>query len=189
VTTLASRLLTERRFWNVISRSLAGTDSVRLTAKKQERLLEQELERLSRDEHTGFLGHFYTCDRKAYRRDLWAVAFVVMGGCSNDCFMDFRTWLVLRGKRVYAAALRNPDSLCREFDKIPKGDIPLWEYYLSKQYDRRFGEGAHDEAYRRFKFSPEKLADPENEWSGDDETSIKRLCPTVFDEYWENLRF
>jgi hypothetical protein len=189
VTTSASKLLTERRFWNVISRSLAGTDSVRLTAKKQERLLEQELERLSRAEHTGFLGHFYAGSRKAYRRDLWAVAFVVMGGCSDDCFMEFRTWLVLRGKRVYAAALQNPDSLCREFDKIPKGDIPLWEYYLSKQYDRRFGEGAHDEAYRRFRFSPERLADPENEWSGDDKASIRRLCPTVFDKYWGNLRF
>lgn len=186
---LAAKLLTERRFWNVISRSLAGTDSVRLSARKQERLLEQELERLSRDEHTGFLGHFYACYRQAYRKDLWAVAFVVMGGCSNDCFMDFRTWLVLRGRRVYTVALQNPDSLCREFDKMPKGDIPLWEYSLSKQYDRRFGEGEHDKAYQRFKFSPEKLADPKNEWSSDDEASIRRLCPTVFDEYWENARF
>jgi len=189
MTTLASKLLTEKRFWNVISRSLAGTDSVRLTAKKQERLLEQELDRLSRDEHTGFLGHFYACYRKAYRKDLWAVAFVVMGGCSDDCFMDFRTWLVLRGKPVYTAALQNPDSLCREFAKIPKADLPHWEYYLSKQYDRRFGEGAHDKAYRCFKFSPEELADPENEWNGDDEASIKRLCPTVFDKYWGKLRF
>lgn len=112
-----------------------------------------------------------------------------MGGCSNDCFMDFRTSLVLRGKRVYTEALRNPNSLCREFSKIPKGDIPLWEYYLAKHYDRRFGEGAHDEAYRRFKFSPEKLADPANEWEDDDEASIKRLCPTVFDKFWGNLRF
>lgn len=186
---LASKLLTERRFWNVISRSLAGTDSVRLRAEKQERLLERELARLSRDEHTGFLGHFYACHRKAYRRDLWAVAFVVMGGCSNDCFMDFRTWLVFRGNRVYTAALQNPDSLAPEFAKIPKGDIPLWEYYLSGQYDERFGEGEYDKAYRRFKLPPEKFADPENEWSGGDEASMKRLCPTVFEKYWENLRF
>src|SRR5262245_36540775 len=184
-----AKLLTERRFWNVILRSLAGTDSVRLRATKQERLLEQELERLSLDEYTGFLWHFYTFDHQAYRRDLWAVAFVVMGGCSNDCFMDFRTWLVLRGKRVYTAALQNPDSLSPEFNKIPKGDIPLWEYYFSTLYDRRFGDGAHEEAYRRFKFSRETLADPENEWNSDDEASMKRLCPTVFDKYWGNLRF
>jgi hypothetical protein len=189
MTTLASKLLSERRFWNVISRSLGGTDSVGLTATRQEQLLEQELERLSRDEFTGFLGHYYHNQHHAYRNDLWAVAYVVMGGCSNDCFIDFRKWLVMRGKSVYRAALQDPDSLCVEFDKIPKGDIPLWEYYPSRQYDRRFGGGAHDRAYQRFKFPPVELFDPENEWNSDDEASIRKLCPRVFQKYWGNSRF
>ena len=185
----ASKLLTERRFWNLISRSLDGTDSVGLTADRQERLLEHELGQLSRDEYTGFLGHFYKCYFKAYRRDLWAVAFVVMGGCSDDCFMDFRTWLITRGKRVFNAALANPDSLGPEFDKIPDGDIPLWEYYLSVQFDERFGEGAHSRAYEQFAFPEEQILDPENQWTGDDEESIRAICPLVFDQYWENVRF
>lgn len=112
-----------------------------------------------------------------------------MGGCSDDCFMNFRTWLVTRGKSVYTAALENPDSLCAQFDKIPKGDIPLWEYYLSKQCDRRFGKGAHNKAYEQFEFSPEQISDPENKFVSDDEASLKRLCPAVFDKYWGNLRF
>src|SRR5262245_20074215 len=136
--TLASELLTEKHFWNVISRSLDGTNGVGLRADRQEGLLEQELERLSREEHTGFLGNFYAYSRQAFRYDLLAVAYVVMGGCSDDCFMDFRRWLVTRGESVYTAALEKPDSLCVEFAKIPEGDIPLWEYYLSKHYDRRF---------------------------------------------------
>ena len=83
---------------------------------------------------------------------------------------------------VYNDALRNSDSLCLEFDKIPRGEIPLWEYYFEKQFDRRFGEEAHDKAYELFEFSPEELIDPQNEWSHEDEDSIKKLCPSVFSD-------
>jgi len=186
---VASNLLSQNRFWEIISHSLDGTNGVGLTTDRQEKLLEQQLEQLTHDEFAGFIGHFYNYYHNAYRNDLWAVAYVVMGGCSDDCFMDFRKWLVMRGKSVYHAALQNPDSLCSEFDKIPSGDIPLWEYYFEKQFDRRFGEGAHDKAYALFDFSPGELIDTQNKWSDDDEASIKKLCPSVYSEYWDNDRF
>jgi len=189
VTSTFSKLLSERRFWNVISRSLDGTDSVGLRMETQEQSIERELERLSRDEHTGFLGHLYSRFHKSYRNDLWAVAFTVMKGCSEDCFIDFRMWFVMRGRSVYNAGLRNPDFLCPEFDKIPEDDIPLWDYGFSEHFDRRFGDGAHSIAYAKFKFPPEKLADPENKWTSDDESTIRKLCPIVFEKYWENTRF
>lgn len=189
---IASELLSEERFWQIIARSLDGTDSVGLTMKKQTELLEQELEHLSHDEFAGFAGHFSKYYSDACRQDLWAVAYVVMGGCSDDCFTDFRKWLVTRGQAVYEAALRNPDSLCGEFDKIPKGEIPLWEYYLSKQCDTRFGAGAYDKVYEQYRFAdfgPNKIRDPETRWTDDDEASMKRICPTVFEAYWGNVRF
>jgi hypothetical protein len=140
------------------------------------------LNRLSWDEFTGFIGHFYTFMDKAYRRDLKAAAYVVMSGCSDDCFMDFRKWLVTRGKSVYQAALENPDSLLTEYDKIPKGDIPLWEYYF---HNTRFGPDASNNACDRFSFPPKQYADPEHQWSDDDPESIRRLCPRTFEAYWE----
>jgi hypothetical protein len=42
---------------------------------------------------------------------LWAAAYTVGGGCSDDGFLDFRRWLLSRGERVYEAALRDPDTL------------------------------------------------------------------------------
>ncbi|MCO8120358.1 DUF4240 domain-containing protein [Stieleria sp. TO1_6] len=185
----ASKLLPEEHFWTVISCSLDNTQSEGLTADRQIDLLEHELEKLSRDEHTGFLGHFYHWYFTAYRRDLWAVAYTVMGGCSDDCFMEFRMWLVTRGSDVFHAALKNPDSLAPEFDKIPEGDIPLWDYDLTDHFDSRFGDGAHNVAYEQFAFPEEKISDPETQWTGDDEESIRAICPLVFDQYWGNTRF
>lgn len=179
----ASGLLSEQRFWEVIEGSLAPTPD------QQEQLLERELDQLTRDEFKGFLGHFWVRHRDAYRNDLWAVAYSVMGGCSDDCFSDFRTWLVARGRAAFREALVNPDSLCSQFQEIPEGEIPLWEYYLHVPYDRRFGSEACNQAYGEYGFGPAELLDPENAWSDEDEASISRLCPAVFEEFWNNDRF
>ena len=47
----------------------------------------------------------------AYRNDLWAACAATGTHCSDDGFMDFRSWLISRGKEVYMNAMRDPDSL------------------------------------------------------------------------------
>lgn len=47
----------------------------------------------------------------AYTEELWGAAHVIWGGCSDDGFDDFLGWLILQGKEVYEASLRDPDSL------------------------------------------------------------------------------
>jgi len=49
--------------------------------------------------------------RDSYRWDLWGAAFVINGGCSDDGFDYFRAWLMLQGRDVWEAALRDPESL------------------------------------------------------------------------------
>jgi hypothetical protein len=34
-----------------------------------------------------------------------------MGGCSDDSFMDFRTWLMLQGRDAIEAVVQDPDVL------------------------------------------------------------------------------
>jgi hypothetical protein len=46
---------------------------------------------------------------EAYRWDLWGVAYVMNGGCSDDGFDYFLGWLVGQGRERYAAALRQPE--------------------------------------------------------------------------------
>lgn len=47
----------------------------------------------------------------AYKDKLWAAAAIMLGGCSDDGFIDFRAWLTAQGKEVYLGALADPDSL------------------------------------------------------------------------------
>lgn len=185
----ANEYLTERRYWNLISRTLGKSKTRYPRIDVQEKRMDAELRRLSHKEFIGFLGHHWRLHRDAYRNDLWAVAFIVMGGCSNDCFMDFRNWLVTRPKSTYDAALSNPDTLAKEFSKIPKGDIPLWEYYYHSVFDELYGEDAYSALYQRYSHRPFELDDPENNWDSQDEESMRRVCPNVFERWWENTRF
>jgi hypothetical protein len=47
----------------------------------------------------------------SYTRELWAAAYILNGGCSDDCFDYFRGWLIAQGERVYNEALRDPETL------------------------------------------------------------------------------
>jgi hypothetical protein len=46
-----------------------------------------------------------------YRWDLWAAAYLIRGGCSDDSFMDFRAGLIAQGRTWYERATTDPDSL------------------------------------------------------------------------------
>jgi hypothetical protein len=45
------------------------------------------------------------------KEDLWAAAYLINGGCSDDGFDHFRGWLIANGRDVLAGAVREPDSL------------------------------------------------------------------------------
>lgn len=47
----------------------------------------------------------------SYRNPLWAAAYVINGGCSDDGFDYFRGWLLTQGEETYHTALASPDSL------------------------------------------------------------------------------
>src|SRR4051812_31886915 len=42
---------------------------------------------------------------------LWIAAELMMGGCGDDSFVDFRCWLICQGRLIYERALDNPDTL------------------------------------------------------------------------------
>ncbi|QMU77784.1 DUF4240 domain-containing protein [Streptacidiphilus sp. PB12-B1b] len=48
---------------------------------------------------------------RSYRSPLWAAAYTLNGGCSDDGFDYFRGWLVLQGRAVFERAVADPDSL------------------------------------------------------------------------------
>ena len=48
---------------------------------------------------------------ESYTTLLWAAAYLVNGGASDDGFDYFRGWLVAQGRDVFEAAVAEPDSL------------------------------------------------------------------------------
>ncbi|TQE38472.1 DUF4240 domain-containing protein [Streptomyces ipomoeae] len=48
---------------------------------------------------------------ESYRAPLWAAAYTINGGCSDDGFDYFRGWLILQGREVFERAVADPDSL------------------------------------------------------------------------------
>ncbi|MFC9245678.1 DUF4240 domain-containing protein [Streptomyces sp. NPDC057136] len=42
---------------------------------------------------------------------LWAAAYVINGGCSDDGFDYFRGWLIAQGREVFERTAADPDAL------------------------------------------------------------------------------
>ncbi len=48
---------------------------------------------------------------ESYLTELWAAAYLINGGASDDGFDYFRGWLIAQGRDVFEAAVADPDSL------------------------------------------------------------------------------
>jgi hypothetical protein len=109
------------RFWRLMeeTRSAAGNDTGR-----QSGLLKDRLTELSPQAIIDFDRTRHRLDRRAYTWKLWGAAMVIEDGCSDDCFRDFRAYLISLGRGPYEQALRNPDSLAPIVHDEEAGD---WE--------------------------------------------------------------
>jgi hypothetical protein len=111
----------ETEFWRLIeeTRSAAGTDTGRQTE-----LLKDRLTRLSPQSIIQFARIRHRLDQGAYTWSLWGAAYVIEDGCSDDCFRDFRSYVISLGREPYENALRDPDSLASVAENAEVGD---WE--------------------------------------------------------------
>jgi hypothetical protein len=98
------------RFWDLIesARSAADdpSDSDQVATEASTLLATRPHDEIIAAEHAMFdlLG-------SSYRLSLWAAAYMINGGCSDDGFDYFRGWLILQGKDVFERVVADPDSL------------------------------------------------------------------------------
>jgi hypothetical protein len=113
--------LDEAQFWQLVeeTRRDAGNDTGR-----QSELLENRLTQLSPAAIVEFARIRHRLDQQAYTWELWAAATVIEDGCSDDCFRDFRGYIISLGRGPYEEALRDPDSLASVAQDAETGD---WE--------------------------------------------------------------
>jgi hypothetical protein len=111
----------DSEFWQLVeqTRSAAGNDTGR-----QSELLKDRLTRLSPQAIIEFEQTRRRLDRQAYTWRLWGAAGVIEDGCSDDCFRDFRAYVISLGRGPYERALRDPDSLASIVRDPESGD---WE--------------------------------------------------------------
>jgi hypothetical protein len=97
-------------FWKLIadSRRKAGGDQA--SAVDHVAQLTTILRTLPPDELISFDTHLWERMAEAYRWDLWAVAYLMNGGCSDDGFDYFCGWLISRGRIAFEKALAEPES-------------------------------------------------------------------------------
>jgi Protein of unknown function (DUF4240) len=113
--------MTEAAFWRLMSgtRSAAGNDT-----GKQSELLKERLTQLSPAAIIEFARVRHRLDEAAYTWNLWGAAQVIEDGCSDDCFRNFRGYLISLGEGPYVNALSNPDSLASVVQDAETGN---WE--------------------------------------------------------------
>jgi len=119
----------EARFWSVIEplKSLA--------VDEREPSLAAVLVELPPEDVQMFAAEYQKVMNRAYTWDLWGAGYVVMQGCSDDGFKEFRNWLISEGRDVYEAVLREPDRLA-ELARIPVSPEPeLGDWPMLGQLD------------------------------------------------------
>jgi hypothetical protein len=102
-------------FWEIIDRA-SSPDA-----------LQRELATLPNSELADFEVEHAKAYAATYDWGLWGAAYVIAGGCSDDSFDYFRSYVIGLGRRVYEAALANPDSLA----DVDVDDGEEWEDWMS----------------------------------------------------------
>ncbi len=94
-------------FWDIIdtARASAGPD------KPFHEALVDHLATRTRQDILQYQERFDEVHAALYRWDVWAAAYLIGGGCSDDSFMDFRAGLIAQGRDWYQKAAASPDSL------------------------------------------------------------------------------
>ncbi|MFE5596535.1 DUF4240 domain-containing protein [Streptomyces sp. NPDC056549] len=94
-------------FWGIIetARSAATAD------KPFAEALVDELATRTTSDILSYQERFDEVHGAVYRWDVWAAAYVIGGGCSDDSFTDFRAGLIALGRDWYETVAACPDSL------------------------------------------------------------------------------
>jgi hypothetical protein len=108
-------------FWTLITetRGAAGKDT-----GTQSELLRDRLSKLGSSQILAFDRWWRALDKRLYTWEVWGAAFVIEDGCSDDCFRDFRAYVISLGPDAFGTATKNPDALAPIVSDSKIGD---WE--------------------------------------------------------------
>ena len=172
------------RFWEIIETARA---SARQDRPFHEALADH-LAALTEQDILEYHERFEKMHGALYRRDLWAAAYLIQGGCSDDSFIDFRAGLIAQGHDWYHKAAASPDSLAGHPAVAgaghPLADNPLFyeetNYAASCAFERVSGdEDAFWDALKER--GPRVFVELMGEdFDFDDDQEMRRRLPRLF---------
>ncbi|MBZ0289117.1 MAG: DUF4240 domain-containing protein [Anaerolineae bacterium] len=162
--------MTLDEFWNLVDRVHIASNG---DMSKKCDLLTEELEKLSPEEVLSFAHHFDDCEDITYTWDLWAAAYIIGGGCSDDCFSDFRSSLISMGRAYFERIIASPDDLAEMDDAEDTILFEGYQYISTSVYKEMTGE------------LPMRQKSPPGEPLGEhwDDDDLPRLYPRLSARY------
>ncbi|MGG3564418.1 DUF4240 domain-containing protein [Neobacillus rhizosphaerae] len=139
--------------------------------------------------------HFQGIMNESYQSRLWAAAYILMGGCSDDAFDYFRGWLIAQGEAVYQKVTENPEYLAEYIseENLDEEGYPQNEDLLSVGLDaytlKQTGDVEWDDAtYDQLMDELNRLGLPEAEeieldWEEDD---LEDMFPMLWERFGED---
>lgn len=123
------------QFWSLIDNSIRDAKG---DFSRQIQFITKELSDGPLDDISDYYVLYNQLMDRSYRYDLWGAAYIIGGGCSDDSFMDFRAWLISRGRLVFENTLHDPETLLT----VEPGEDFFFEkmsYVAPKAYEARVG--------------------------------------------------
>lgn len=182
-----------KQFWTII-------DNARNKAGDWEEMIKPLVDALAACDAEDILKWqqvFSEYQRLSYKQKLWAAAYVINGGCSDDGFDYFRGWLTAQGKEVFMAALSDPDSLadvdsCEEDVEFEDMLSVASEAYFKKMGIKRDYDLFYKELQKHPLTDAEKAEisaeinyadDIDADWDEDNEDSMKDWLPKLCEAF------
>jgi len=163
--------MTLDQFWTLIAKvkEASGAD-----VERRCEFLDAELRKLPLVEVRAFDAHFTACLDRAYTWDLWAAAYIIGGGCSDDGFWDFRSTLISMGRETFERAVADPETLADVTIENDHWEREGFQYVADKvARDLRVGED-----FPRSRPHPKEPAG--ESW---DESKVAELYPRLAKRY------
>lgn len=181
-----AEMMDEEQFWAIVQTAVdeAGNDE-----DEYLEVAKRELSKLSLKEMIGFRLRTDKLLYDSYTSEMWCAGYLMNGGCSDDGFEYFRLWVISRGRKAYEAAMANPDNLIDYIGDDDEMDFFAFEsfWYVALE---AFEEVVDAELYdyiddENFKTCEGNYPNFEFNWEEDDPESMQKLCPRLFEKFWE----
>jgi hypothetical protein len=175
--------MTHDHFWEIIADACCSDPH---SAEEWDSKLTEALATLPAHEIVEWDHIFDELANRAYRTDLWAAAYLINGGASDDGFYYFRCWLIGMGETIFNNAIADPDSLADVASPswLAEGIDAEAEIYAAahRAWMRVSGNGCDAHYPARNEFT-ELVGES---WDFDDSTEMQKRLPRLASLYHES---